>query len=118
VPGDAWYARPLAWSSANGIVSGYGDGLFGPDDQVTREQMAAILYRYAGYKGYAVTAGANLSIYADAADISPWARTVMSWANAEGLITGRTATTLAPGGNATRAEAAAILKRFVEDFVK
>ena len=80
--------------------------------------MAAILYRYAGYKGYDVTAAANLNAYTDAADISGWAEKAMRWTNAEGLITGRTTTTLVSGGTATRAEVASILKRFVEGIVE
>lgn len=114
VSGDAWYAEPLAWALANDIVSGYGNGRFGPNDHVTREQMAAILHSYASCKGCDVTAMADLSLYTDGAAISPWAQNALSWANAEGFITGRTATTLAPGGSATRAEVAAILMRFVE----
>lgn len=113
-----WYAKAVLWANANDIVGGYGNGLFGTNDPITREQMAAILYRYASYKGYDVTAATDLSTYTDAVDISNWAEKSMSWANAEGLITGRTATTLAPVGNGTRAEVAIILKRFVEGFVE
>jgi hypothetical protein len=113
-----WYTKAVLWANANNIVSGYGNGLSGTNDPVTREQMASILYRYASYKGYDVTAAANLTVYTDVADISSWAQTAMSWANARGLITGRTTTNLVSGGTATRAEVAAILKRFVESFVK
>ena len=113
-----WYADAVIWANANGIVSGYGKGLFGTNDPLTREQLAAILYRYAGFKGYDVTAAADLSAYSDAAEISSWAEQAMRWANAEGLISGRTTTTLVPGGTATRAEVASILKRFVESFVE
>ena len=113
-----WYTKAVIWANANDIVSGYGNELFGTNDPITREQMAALLYNYASYKGYDVTAIANLSAYTDAAAISSWAEKAMSWANAEGLITGRTATTLAPAGNATRAEVASILKRFVEGIVE
>ena len=81
---------------------------------VTREQMAAILYRYASYKGYDVTASADLSGYADQAQISGYALTAMQWANAEGLITGTSDSTLTPGGSATRAEAATILMRVAQ----
>jgi len=118
VKNGEWYTNAVIWANANDIVSGYGNGLFGTNDPITREQMAAILYRYAGYKGYNVTAVANLSAYTDAAAISSWAEKAMSWANAEGLITGRTTTTLVSGGTATRAEVASILKRFVEGFVE
>jgi len=118
VKNGEWYTNAVIWANANDIVSGYGNGLFGTNDPITREQMAAILYRYAGYKGYDVTAAANLSAYTDAADISGWAEKAMRWANAEGLITGRTTTTLVSGGTATRAEVASILNRFVEGFVE
>ncbi|MCR4963952.1 MAG: S-layer homology domain-containing protein [Firmicutes bacterium] len=114
VANGSWYANAVIWANANGIVEGYGNGKFGPTDNITREQMAAILYRYARYKGYDVSKQANLSGYTDAAKVSSWALPAMQWANAENLITGRTATTLAPGGNATRAEVAAILQRFIE----
>ncbi|OQA08096.1 MAG: hypothetical protein BWY65_01623 [Firmicutes bacterium ADurb.Bin373] len=80
--------------------------------------MAAILHRYASHKGYDVTAAADLSAYTDASEVSDWAETAMKWAKAEGLITGRTASTLAPEGSATRAEVAAILQRFVAGFTE
>ncbi len=118
VKNGEWYTNAVIWANANDVVSGYGNGLFGANDPVTREQVASILHRYASYKEYAVTAAANLSAYTDAADISSWAEKAMSWANAEGLITGRTTTTLASDGTATRAEVASILKRFVEGFVE
>ena len=109
-----WYSDAVIWASENGIVSGYGSGLFGPTDHITREQFATILYRYAQFKGYDISATADLSSYTDASSINSWAEAAMKWACAEGLISGRTATTLVPAGNATRAEAAAILMRFIE----
>jgi len=118
VKNGEWYTNAVIWAGTNDIVRGYGNGLFGTNDPITREQMAAILYSYASYKGYDVTATANFSAYTDAAEISSWAKQAMGWANAKGLITGRTATTLVPGGTATRAEVASILKRFVEGFVE
>ena len=119
VNADAYYADAVAWANANGIVTGYGDGLFGPEDTITREQMAAILYRYAQYKGYDVTTGGMaLNEYTDASQISEYAVTAMQWANEQGLITGSTSTTLEPQGNAIRAEAATILMRFCEDVAK
>ena len=118
VPAGQWYTNAVAWAAANGIVDGYGDGRFGPNDTITREQMAAILYRYAQFKGYDVSNTGNLSGYTDAAQVSEWARTAMGWANAQGLITGNTATTLNPTGSATRAEVATILMRFVENVAK
>ncbi len=113
-----WYTDAVIWANDEGIVKGYGSGLFGTEDDLTREQIAAILYRYAQYKGYDIAAATELAAYDDAADISSWANPAMIWAVAEGLITGRTAAMLAPGGSATRAEVAAILTRFCENIVK
>lgn len=118
VADSQYYADAVAWAAANQIVTGYDENTFGPDDTITREQMAAILYRYAGYKGYDVTASTDLSAYTDADDISVWAQTAMNWANAQELITGVTSTTLEPAGSATRAQAAAILMRFCETAAK
>lgn len=115
VPAGQWYTSPIAWTAANGIVGGYGDGRFGPNDTITREQMAAILYRYAQFKGYDVSNTGDLSRYTHAGQVSDWTRTGIGWANAQGLITGNTATTLNPIGSATRAEVATILIRFVEN---
>ena len=113
-----YYEFAVAWAASNQIVTGYDENTFGPDDTITREQMAAILYRYAGYKGYDVTATTDLSAYTDAGDISDWAQAAINWANAAELITGVTSTTLEPAGSATRAQAAAILMRFCESVVK
>lgn len=118
VPAGQWYSNAINWAAANGIVDGYGNGKFGPDDTITREQMAAILYRYASYKGYSVSDLANLTGYTDAASVSEWASTAMRWAVAEGLIEGTSATTLSPSGDSTRAEVATILMRFCEGVVK
>lgn len=118
VASGQWYTDAIAWAAANDIVNGYSETEFGPNDTITREQMAAILYRYASFKGYDVTATASLSDYTDAALISGYATAAMQWANAEGLITGVTNTTLNPQGNATRAEVATILMRFCETIAK
>lgn len=114
VPGGRWYSDAINWAAANDIVGGYGNGKFGPGDPITREQVAAILYRYAEYKGYDISGQADLTGYTDAKDVSGWALTAMRWANDAGLITGRTAATLAPDGTTNRAEAAAILMRFCQ----
>lgn len=111
-----WYSDAIVWASANNIVSGYGNGMFGPDDPVTREQMATILYRYAQFKGYPTTSSTDLSKYTDLELLSTWAQEPMKWANVFGIITGTTATTLNPQGNATRAEMAAMLMRFCENI--
>lgn len=118
VASNMYYADAINWAAANGIVNGVSETSFAPDNQITREQMAAILYRYAQFKGYDVTASNDLSSYTDASQISEYATTAMQWANAEGLITGRTSTTLAPQGTATRAEVATILMRFCENIAK
>ena len=115
VASGAWYADPVAWAAENGIVAGFENGTFGPNDPITREQMASILYRYAEYKGIDTSARANLSAYSD--QPSAWAQDVMEWANAEGLINGTTATTLDPQGTATRAQVAAMLQRFIENVL-
>ena len=109
-----WYTDAVIWANENGIVEGYGRGQFGPSDTITREQFASILYRYASFKSWDISKEADLSSYEDASSISSWAEAAMKWANAEGLITGRTDTALAPEGNTTRAEAAAILMRAIE----
>ena len=111
-----WYSDAIAWAAANNIVGGYGNGLFGPDDPITREQLAAILYRYAQYKGYDTTASADLSHYADLGQLSEWAQEAVAWANSEGIISGTSADTLAPKDSATRAQAAAMMMRFCENI--
>lgn len=114
----SWYTDAVAWASANGIVTGYEDNSFRPTKAVTREEMAAILYRYAQYKSYDVSAKADLSAYTDADNIQSYAVEAMQWANAKELITGVTTTTLIPGGDSNRAVAATILMRFCENVVK
>lgn len=114
VEAGQWYANAVGWGSANGVVEGYSATEFRPLQNITREQLAAILYRYAQLKGYDTSKRADLSGYSDASAISAYALEAMRWAVAEGLIAGKTETTLAPGGEATRAEAAMILMRFCE----
>ena len=114
VAAGGWYAEAITWASANGIVSGYGNGLFGPHDSITREQLAVMLQNYAAFIGQNTEGGEFVATFADAGDIAPWAMDAMQWANANGLITGRTMSTLAPNGTATRAEMATIMQRFVD----
>ena len=114
VQSGAWYSSAVLWASQNGIVNGLENGSFGVGQNVTRQQMAAMLLRYAAYKGYDTLAAADLSAFADANEVADWAEAAMSWANAAGLITGRSETTLAPDGTATRAEVATILQRFAQ----
>ena len=112
VPTGMWYTEAISWAAANGIVTGYSADTFGPLDNVTREQMAVILYRYAGYKGYDVSQRADLSHYGDSAKVSAWAKDGLSWANAKGLISGMPNQTLEPQNSALRCQTAAILHRF------
>ncbi|MDR2132606.1 MAG: S8 family serine peptidase [Clostridiales Family XIII bacterium] len=109
-----WYADAVAWASANGIALGYGDGRFGTDDPVTREQLAAMLHKLALLKDPGLAKAAELAGYDDADELSPWAAEAAAWANAKGILTGRDARTLAPQGTATRAETAALLQRYIE----
>lgn len=116
VAADMWYTEAIRWAASEGIVEGYGNN-FGPNDPITREQMAAIMWRYAKYRGYDVGVGENTNIlsYDDAFDVSDWAIPAMQWACGAGLINGietGKAVNLAPNGNTTRAQAAAILYRF------
>lgn len=115
VASGAYYANAVAWANANGIVSGYGSGKFGPNDKVTREQLAAILYRYAQYKKYDVSGANSLDGYADAQSVSSYAVPALQWANAAGVVTGKSGSKLDPKGNAVRAEVAAMLMRFCEN---
>ncbi len=112
VAAGKYYSEGVAWAASCGVVNGYSDGRFAPDDTITREQMAAILYRYAQYKGFDVSGRADLSAYRDGSRISPYARDAMAWAVKAGLISGVGNNTLIPGGSATRAEVATILMRF------
>ena len=116
VAGDAYYAEAVRWAASEGIVGGYGGGLFGSEDAVTREQLAAILYRYAVYKGYDVSIGEDTNIlsYADFADLSEYAIPAMQWACGAGIVNGTSESTLTPQGEATRAQVAAMLMRFCE----
>lgn len=112
VPAGQWYSNAVAWAAKHNIVSGYGDGRFGPEDTITREQMAVILYRFAVEQGLDVSTKGTLREFTDHQKISPWALEAMAWANGAGLISGRTAEQIAPGETATRAETAAVLMRF------
>lgn len=114
VEAGQYYANAVAWANQNGIVTGYDDGRFGPNDTITREQMAAILYRYADYKEQDVSAAADLSAFTDAGSVSDYAVQAFEWAVSEGLITGSTDTTLSPAGSALRCEVATILMRFLQ----
>ena len=115
VDDNDWYATAVNWAASVGVVNGYEDNTFRPNTAITREQLAAILMNYAAYKGYDVSARADLSHYSDADSISSWANDVLLWAVAEGLLTGVTDDTIAPQAHATRAQVAAILQRFLSE---
>ncbi len=112
VSGEMWYADAVAWASEKGIVSGYGSGLFGPQDPVTREQLAVIMYNYARSRGQEVSASSDLTSFTDGRKVSPWAKDAVEWAVAKKLITGKGDGSLEPGGMATRAQVATILLQY------
>ena len=114
VPADAWYAKAVAWANVNGIVQGYDASTFAPDDRITREQLAAIFQRYAGFKGMETSGRGDLSQFGDTGALSNWAQEGVSWAVGAGLISGKGDGVLDPQGATTRAEAAVILQRFLE----
>ena len=112
-----WAVDAITWAAQNDIVAGIGGGLYDPDSNVTREQFAVMLYKYARFKGYDLTASGDLTQFPDAGSISSWAETALSWANGNELINGNEDGTLAPGGTATRAQAASILAQFDQSFI-
>lgn len=113
-----WYTDPILWANEAGVVTGYTNtGYFGPGDSITREQMAVMMYRYADMKGYDTTKQVNLSSFLDGNSVSSFAKQAMQWCVAEGLITGKyNGTIIDPQGNATRAECATIMNRFIEKY--
>lgn len=118
VAADQWYNDAVNWAAQKGIVTGYGDGTFGPMDNITREQMAAILYRYAQYKGYDVSAKGDLTAFTDGNTVSDWAKDAMSWAVGTALFNGKGDGILDPTTTATRAEVAKILMTYCENVAK
>ena len=120
VQADAWYAEAVGWAAANKVVTGYADGTFRPNAAVTREQAAAILYRYAQSKGIDVSVGENTNIlsYVDVQQASEYAIPALQWAVGAGVLNGKNGGRLAPTGTATRAEIAAIMQRWCENIIK
>lgn len=121
VANDQWFTNAIIWAADKGVVSGVGGGKFNPDGNITREQIATIMYRYAEYKSYDVSATADLKPFPDETDVSAWAYKALAWANAEGLVSGVGAngtSYLQPLGNATRAQVAAILMRYVKNIAE
>ena len=120
VPAGVWYTDSLEWAASNGIVLGYGDGTFGVNDDVTREQLASILWRYAKWKGYDVSVGEDTNIlsYGDAFDTADWAMPAMRWACGAGLLDADADGNIRPGEPATRAEIAKALHVFLENVAR
>ena len=116
VEAGKWYADAITWTTENGIFAGYGKDKFCPDDPITREQLAAIFYRYADYKGYDLTVKGDLDKFKDADKITDYAKTAMQWAVGSSLVKGKSGNLLDPQGTATRAEIAAMLHRFIEKY--
>ena len=116
VEAGKWYADAITWTAENSIFAGYGKDKFGPDDPITREQLAAIFYRYADYKGYDLTIKGNPDKFKDADKITDYAKTAMQWAVGSVLVKGKSGNLLDPQGTATRAEIAAMLHRFIEKY--
>ncbi len=117
VASGQWFSEAIAWAAANGVVNGYKDGTFAPNDMITREQLAAVLYRFAQFKGYDVSVKGSLSNFSDSGSVSDWAQEAMQWAVGAGIINGDNGA-LKPAGNATRAEVAMMLMRFCENVAK
>ena len=115
---DQWYAKAVAWASANDVVAGYEDGTFRPTRAVTREEFAQILYNYAKFKGYDLSASADLGKFPDSGQVSSWAETALGWANGNGLINGHDDDRLDPKGSTIRAQAASILMNFDKGFAQ
>ena len=110
---DSWYEDAIHWAADNGIVGGYGNGLYGPNDNITREQLAVMLWRYAG----SPDSSHGLSHFVDEDQISNYARVALAWANENGIINGKGNNILDPKGNATRAQVAQMLKNFIENIM-
>lgn len=115
---DAWYAPAVLWAANNHLVLGYETGLFEPDADISREQLAVLLFRYTEFKGLDASARGNLSFYHDSASISSWAKNAISWADAAGLMAGTDTGNLNPLDTASRAETATLFMRYLKDLSK
>ena len=118
VNAEEWYGNAVYWARITGVATGYGDGTFQPGDSITRQEFAQMLYNYAKYKGYDLTAEGDLSQFPDSGSVADWAETAMSWANGNELINGHDNGTIDAGGTAIRAQAASILMKFDQNLVK
>jgi len=113
VDDDNWYSEAIAWAAHNGLVEGYGNGLFGPHDPLTREQMVLILYRFSVFMNYDISQQGDLTAFTDSDTVSEWALDAMKWAVGAGIINGIDDGLISPKTGATRAQFAAMLQRFV-----
>ncbi len=113
-----WYEAAVTWAAQTGVATGYGDGTFQPGDNITRQEFAQMLYNYAKYKGYDLSAEGDLSQFPDSGSVANWAETAMSWANGNGLINGHDDGTIDAGGTAIRAQAASILMKFDQNLTE
>ena len=113
-----WYEAAVTWAAQTGVATGYGDGTFQPGDNITRQEFAQMLYNYAKYKGYDLSAEGDLSQFPDSGSVANWAETAMSWANGNGLINGHDNGTIDAGGTAIRAQAASILMKFDQNLTE
>lgn len=118
VDAQAWYGNAVYWARITGVATGYGDGTFQPTDSITRQEFAQMLYNYAKYKGYDLSAEGDLSTFPDANSIADWAEAAMSWANGNQLINGHDDGTIDAAGIGTRAQAASILMKFDQNLVE
>ena len=118
VPEGQWYSDAVSWAADNNIVKGVSENKFAPDEDITREQMALIIYRFAKMQGFDVAGASNLENFTDAKGVSDWALDAMKWAIKTELVNGTSETTLSPKATATRAQVAAILMRFCENVAK
>lgn len=118
VDSEAWYANAVYWAMINGVATGYGDGTFQPDDTVTREEFAQMMFNYSKFKNFDISATADLTTFPDGKIVSDWAEEAMEWANGNELINGHDDGRLDPGGTAIRAQAASILIKFNQNLVQ
>jgi len=109
-----WYTDGVAWAAKNGIVNGQGDGTFAPDRDITRQELAVMLYNYAGYLGLDTQGRADVSRFSDGGDVAAWASDAMRWAVSAGIISGSDAGRLMPAATATRAEVSAMIERMIK----
>lgn len=116
VDAQAWYGDAVYWARITGVAEGYGDGTFQPGDSITRQEFAQMLYNYAKYKGYDLSAEGDLSTFPDANSIADWAEAAMRWANGNELINGHDDGTIDAAGIGTRAQAASILMKFDQNL--